>query len=153
RHVVRLPAAHHDPHGFRNGEPHVLRDPGIEDRGRSHAECDTPDRTGMGRVRVRADNHHAGLRMSLEDLGVAYRGMPRGEAERLCAGLASDAGAEYCEVIEIDAAAIRPMMALPGDPGNGQYIDAAARIRVDIAYAGSCTAGKKEDMDMYARVL
>src|SRR5207249_2988909 len=28
---------------------------------------------------------------------VAYRGMPRGEAERLCAGLASDAGAEYCE--------------------------------------------------------
>src|SRR5438046_8709807 len=45
------------------------------------------------------------------------------------------------------------MMARPGDPGNGQYIDAAARIRVDIAYAGSCTAGKKEDMDMYARVL
>src|SRR5206468_1711869 len=63
---------------------------------------------------------------------VAYRGMPRGEAERLCAGLASDAGAEYCEVIEIDAAAIRPMMALPGDPGNGQYIDAAAR-RVENA--------------------
>src|SRR5437762_13886198 len=82
-----------------------------------------------------------------------YRGMPRGEAERCCAGLASDAGAEYCEVIEIDAAAIRPMMALPGDPGHGQYIDAAARIRVDIAYAGSCTAGKKEDMDMYPRVL
>src|SRR5207249_8019483 len=63
-------------------------------------------------------------------------------------------GAEYCEVIAIDAGAIRPMMALPGDPGNGQYIDPAARrIRVDIAYAGSCTAGKKEDMDMYARVL
>src|SRR5438552_15635281 len=77
--------------------------------------------------------------------------MPGGQAERLCAGLASAAGAEYGEVIEIDAAAIRPMMALPGDPGNGQYIDAAARIRVDIAYAGSCTAGKKEDMDMYAR--
>ena len=31
--------------------------------------------------------------------------------------------------------------------------DAAGPIRVDIAYAGSCTAGKKEDMDMYARVL
>jgi 3-benzylmalate isomerase len=83
-----------------------------------------------------------------------YRGMPRPAAERLCRDLASDPGARYCEVIEIDAAAIRPMMALPGDPGNGQNIDeAAARIRVDIAYAGSCTAGKKEDMDMYARVL
>jgi 3-isopropylmalate/(R)-2-methylmalate dehydratase large subunit len=26
-------------------------------------------------------------------------------------------------------------------------------VKVDIAYAGSCTAGKKEDMDMYARVF
>jgi 3-isopropylmalate/(R)-2-methylmalate dehydratase large subunit len=26
-------------------------------------------------------------------------------------------------------------------------------IRIDIAYAGSCTAGKKEDMDMYAAVF
>src|SRR6266700_4373915 len=83
-----------------------------------------------------------------------YRGMARGEAERLCAGLASDPAAEYCEVIEIDAARIRPMIALPGDPGNGLYIeDVGQRIKVDIAYAGSCTAGKKEDMDMYARVL
>ncbi len=83
-----------------------------------------------------------------------YRGMARAEAERLCEGWESDAGAEYCEVIEIDAGAIRPMIALPGDPGNGLHIgDVADRIKVDIAYAGSCTAGKKEDMDMYARVL
>jgi 3-isopropylmalate/(R)-2-methylmalate dehydratase large subunit len=83
-----------------------------------------------------------------------YRGMSRGEAERMCEGLESDPDAEYCEVIEIDAAAIRPMVALPGDPGNGRHIEGAGeRIRVDIAYAGSCTAGKKDDMDMYARVL
>jgi 3-isopropylmalate/(R)-2-methylmalate dehydratase large subunit len=88
------------------------------------------------------------------DYLMEYRGMERSDAERLMAGLASDAGAEYCEVIEIDAAQLRPMIALPGDPGNGIYIDEAAhRIKVDIAYAGSCTAGKKEDMDMYARVL
>jgi len=85
---------------------------------------------------------------------MAYRGMARREAERLRRDLASDPGAEYCEVIEIDAAAIRPMVALPGDPGNGLCLDdAAERVRVDIAYAGSCTAGKKADMDMYARVL
>src|SRR3977135_4718019 len=29
----------------------------------------------------------------------------------------------------------------------------AERVLGDSAYAGSCTAGKKEDMDMYARVL
>ena len=83
-----------------------------------------------------------------------YRGLTRDAAERLCRGLSSDAGAEYCQVIEIDAGAIRPLVALPGDPGNGRSIaEAAERVRVDIAYAGSCTAGKKEDMDMYARVL
>ena len=83
-----------------------------------------------------------------------YRKLSRADADKLCSGLASDADAEYCEVIAIDAAGIRPMIALPGDPGNGLYIDdVAERIKVDIAYAGSCTAGKKEDMDMYARVL
>jgi 3-isopropylmalate/(R)-2-methylmalate dehydratase large subunit len=85
---------------------------------------------------------------------MAYRGMSRAAAERACRDLASDADAEYCEVIEIDAAAIRPMVALPGDPGNGKYVDELpGRVKVEIAYAGSCTAGKKEDMDMYARVL
>jgi 3-benzylmalate isomerase len=83
-----------------------------------------------------------------------YRGMSREEAEGLCRGLASDPEAEYCEVIDIDAATVRPMVALPGDPGNGMHIDELpGRVVVEIAYAGSCTAGKKEDMDMYARVL
>jgi 3-isopropylmalate/(R)-2-methylmalate dehydratase large subunit len=88
------------------------------------------------------------------DYLMRLRGMTQERAEACCAGVASDPDAEYCEVIEIDAAGVRPMMALPGDPGNGVPIaDAGARIRVDIAYAGSCTAGKQEDMDMYARVL
>ena len=85
---------------------------------------------------------------------MAYRKMSRVEAARLSAGLASDPDAEYCEVIEIDAAQLKPMIALPGDPGNGLHIgELADRVKVEIAYAGSCTAGKKEDMDMYARVL
>jgi 3-isopropylmalate/(R)-2-methylmalate dehydratase large subunit len=84
---------------------------------------------------------------------MAYRGMARADAERRCADWASDPDARYCEVIEIDAARVRPMIALPGDPGNGRAIEESERVRVDIAYAGSCTAGKKEDMDMYARVL
>jgi len=85
---------------------------------------------------------------------MAYRGMSQAEAERLCAGLASDPGAEYCEVLEFDASRLQPMVALPGDPGNGLLIgELPDRVKVGIAYAGSCTAGKKEDMDMYARVL
>jgi 3-isopropylmalate/(R)-2-methylmalate dehydratase large subunit len=86
---------------------------------------------------------------------VSERGMPRSRAEALCADLRSDPDAAYVKVIEIDAARIRPMVALPGDPGNGLYVDELGDepVRIDVAYAGSCTAGKKEDMDMYAAVL
>ena len=88
------------------------------------------------------------------DYLVEQRGMERAEAERLIDGLFSDEGAEYVKVIEIDASALQPMIALPGDPGNGLYVEELGEdVRIDIAYAGSCTAGKKEDMDMYARVL
>ncbi len=88
------------------------------------------------------------------DYLVAQRGMSRTDAARLCEGLFSDPGAEYVKVIEINAATIRPMIALPGDPGNGLHVDELdGEVHVDIAYAGSCTAGKKDDMDMYARVF
>lgn len=88
------------------------------------------------------------------DYLVNERGLDRAETESLLEGLFSDPDAEYQKVIDIDAGALKPMIALPGDPGNGLFIDELGdRIKVDIAYAGSCTAGKKEDMDMYARVL
>ncbi len=89
------------------------------------------------------------------DYLVAERGMERARAEALVEGLASDPDADYVKLIEIDASALRPMVALPGDPGNGLYIDELSDepIRIDAAYAGSCTAGKKEDMDMYAAVF
>lgn len=67
--------------------------------------------------------------------------------------LASDPDATYATTIEIDAGALRPMVALPGDPGNGRRVDELGQVAIDIAYAGSCTAGKRDDMDMYARVL
>ncbi|HEY6327824.1 MAG TPA: aconitase family protein, partial [Blastocatellia bacterium] len=82
------------------------------------------------------------------------RGMERAEAERLCQGMTSDPNAEYSLTIDIDAASLRPMIATPGDPGNGRFIDELAEpVKIDIAYGGSCTAGKKEDMDMYAAVF
>jgi len=82
------------------------------------------------------------------------RGMSRGEAETLVEGLYSDPEAHYSHVIELDAAEIYPMVATPGDPGNGKYIrELSMPVPVEIAYGGTCTAGKNEDMDMYAEVL
>ena len=85
---------------------------------------------------------------------VERRGIKRQQAEKLVEGLNSDPEAEYAEVIELDAADITPMVATPGDPGNGKYIrDLNTPVPVEIAYGGTCTAGKNEDMDMYASVL
>jgi 3-isopropylmalate/(R)-2-methylmalate dehydratase large subunit len=82
------------------------------------------------------------------------RGMKRADAEEMIEGLQSDANAEYANVIELDAAEITPMVATPGDPGNGKYIrELNTPVPVEIAYGGTCTAGKNEDMDMYAAVL
>jgi len=82
------------------------------------------------------------------------RGLQRAEIEKMIAGLESDPNAEYAQVIELDAAEIAPMVATPGDPGNGKYIrELNAPVPIEIAYGGTCTAGKNEDMDMYASVL
>ena len=85
---------------------------------------------------------------------VERRGMKRAEIEKMIAGLDSDPDAEYAEVIELDANEITPMVATPGDPGNGKYIrELTVPVPIEIAYGGTCTAGKNEDMDMYASVL
>jgi 3-isopropylmalate/(R)-2-methylmalate dehydratase large subunit len=88
------------------------------------------------------------------DFLVERRGMDRKKAEGMIEGLFSDPDAKYAHVIELDAAEILPMVATPGDPGNGKYIrELNTPVPVEIAYGGTCTAGKNEDMDMYAAVL
>ena len=88
------------------------------------------------------------------DFLVERRRMDRKKAEAMIVGLYSDPGAQYAHVIELDAAEITPMVATPGDPGNGKYVrELNTPVPVEIAYGGTCTAGKNEDMDMYAAVL
>jgi 3-isopropylmalate/(R)-2-methylmalate dehydratase large subunit len=68
----------------------------------------------------------------------------------------ADPGATYCATFEIDLGAVVPMVATPGDPRNGVALSELRKggdVKIDIAYGGSCTGGKKADMDMYAHVL
>lgn len=82
------------------------------------------------------------------------RGIPLEEALRLAEGLGSDPDAAFDSVLAFDVSALAPLVALPGDPGNGVRIaDLASPVPIDIAYGGSCTAGKREDMEMLAAVL
>ena len=66
----------------------------------------------------------------------------------------SDDCAHFAHQIEVDLTALSPMVARPGDPGLGLALkDVQERVRIDIAYGGSCTAGKREDFDHYHAVL
>ena len=72
-----------------------------------------------------------------------------------------DEGAVYHGgVHDIDLSRIVPMVAHPGnpdegipsDPTNGANISEIGSVKIDIAYGGSCTAGKEDDVAYYATV-
>ncbi|MDP1907952.1 MAG: aconitase family protein, partial [Hyphomicrobium sp.] len=85
------------------------------------------------------------LRFLRERRGIDFRIEPR---------MQSDEGAAYSASIAIDCSALTPMVARPGDPGNGiPLAGLKRRAKIDIAYGGSCTAGKREDFDQYHAVL
>ncbi len=80
------------------------------------------------------------------------RGTPRSELAKLI--VRSDPDAEYLDTFEVDLDAVPVMLATPGDPRNGVPMKTFEDdVRIDIAYGGSCTGGKKVDMDMYALVM
>jgi len=72
-----------------------------------------------------------------------------------------DVDAEYAGGMHvIDLAKIEPMVAHPGDPDhgipsdptNGALVGEIGAVKIDIAYAGSCTAGKIDDFLFYHQV-
>jgi 3-isopropylmalate/(R)-2-methylmalate dehydratase large subunit len=70
----------------------------------------------------------------------------------------ADPGASYVATFDVDLSTLVPMVATPGDPRNGVPLTklgevSGGDVKINIAYGGSCTGGKKADMDMYAEVL
>jgi 3-isopropylmalate/(R)-2-methylmalate dehydratase large subunit len=91
------------------------------------------------------------------------RERPGVDVERLRArSVEPDADAVYDGGIHvIDLSALEPMVADPGDPNrgiasdptNGAKVSEIGDVAIDIAYAGSCTAGKEDDLSFYHRVV
>ncbi len=78
---------------------------------------------------------------------VRYLRERRGIDFTLAPWMTSDAQASYAHVIEIDCAHLGAMVASPGDPGNGVALaDLKRVVPVDIAYGGSCTGSKRDDL-------
>jgi len=99
---------------------------------------------------------------ALVDWIIENREGARPKAELMAALVTPDEGATYAGGVHtIDLATLRPMVAHPGDPEagipsdptNGAFVDELDKVVIDIAYGGSCTAGKVDDFAMYARVM
>ena len=108
-----------------------------------------------------ARRRHGGRR---HDAALDRRAPPGRRPSTRCArrSCTPDPGAHYDGgVHRIDLATIQPMVATPGDPDrgiasdpkNGALVPEIGDVKIDIAYGGSCTAGKRDDVDMYARVM
>jgi 3-isopropylmalate/(R)-2-methylmalate dehydratase large subunit len=87
-------------------------------------------------------------------------GQPREKLEARV--VAPDAGAQYAGgVHRLDLDTIEAMVATPGDPDrgipsdptNGALIRELGEVKIDIAYGGSCTAGKVDDLEFYGQVM
>jgi 3-isopropylmalate/(R)-2-methylmalate dehydratase large subunit len=88
---------------------------------------------------------------------------PEVDVERLKArAVAPDPGAEYAGGVHtVDLSTLRPMVAHPGDPDrgipsdptNGAWVNEIGEVPIDIAYGGSCTAGKIDDLIFYHQVV
>ena len=99
--------------------------------------------------------------LEADDVVVGYlvrqRGLTAEAVQRM--RVVADPGASYAATFELDLAAVVPMVATPGNPRNGVPLAELRRgtgggdVKIDIAYGGSCTGGKRADMDMYASVL
>jgi 3-isopropylmalate/(R)-2-methylmalate dehydratase large subunit len=87
------------------------------------------------------------------DFLVERRGMARSDAERLVERVAPDPGCDYARTVRLDVSELEPMVATPGDPGNGRPARELQGLPIGIAYGGSCTAGKRSDMDTMAAVV
>jgi 3-isopropylmalate/(R)-2-methylmalate dehydratase large subunit len=79
------------------------------------------------------------------------RGLTRRQAESMI--VFADPASEVDDTINLDLSQIQTLVATPGHPGNGLPLEKVRGIPIDMAYAGSCTAGDITSIAMYAQVL
>lgn len=64
-----------------------------------------------------------------------------------------DADAEYERAYAVDLASIRPMVAAPHHPTNGEPAESAEGTPINQAFLGSCTNGRLEDLRIGAAIV
>ncbi|NML44849.1 3-isopropylmalate dehydratase large subunit [Ramlibacter sp. G-1-2-2] len=67
--------------------------------------------------------------------------------------VSSDADAKYEEVIEVDLAALEPLLACPHALDNIHSVASQAGKAINEAFIGTCTNGRFEDLEAAARIV
>jgi len=68
--------------------------------------------------------------------------------------VAPDADAKYCQTVEIDLSALKPVVAFPHLPENTKAVaDIKEPVRIDQVVIGSCTNGRLEDLEIAAGIF
>ena len=78
-----------------------------------------------------------------------------GRVDRPYEPVSGDADASYAAEYEFDLSDLTPMVARPGDPGNGVPVESVRgeRVKIDQAFLGSCTNARLEDLEVAAKIL
>ena len=82
---------------------------------------------------------------------VQRRGLKRRQVESIL--VYADRDSQVDQTIDLNLDAVETLVAAPGHPGNGLPLEKVRGTRIDVAYAGSCTAGDITSVNMYAQVL
>jgi 3-isopropylmalate/(R)-2-methylmalate dehydratase large subunit len=88
--------------------------------------------------------------IAVDDITRAY---VTGRFERTPIEYASDPGADYARVYEIDVSKVEPTVAFPHLPSNTRRVADSRDIRIDQVVIGSCTNGRLEDLRAAAGVF
>jgi len=76
-----------------------------------------------------------------------------GRNECEASALYPDPGAEYLVEYEVDLGAVEPIVAAPHGVDQGRTLTAAAGRPIDMAFIGTCTNGRMEDLRAAAEIL
>jgi 3-isopropylmalate/(R)-2-methylmalate dehydratase large subunit len=64
-----------------------------------------------------------------------------------------DTDAVYCRTLEIDAAALQPLVAVPNSPDDVHNVASYAGTKISYAFIGTCTNGRLDDLQAAAAIL
>ena len=117
----------------------------VEYQGEALAGLDTDERATLTNMAAEIGGFTGLVAPDAET--VRFLATRRGVPVALEPWMRGDDDAAYAHTLEVDCATLGPMVARPGDPGQGLPLaDLAGPVPIHIAYLGSCTGGKREDL-------